>query len=193
MKTFSTLVFALLFTVALSACTQTPDSEPENTNTMTEAEARAIAEDICISAGESLSDGQYNATTRTWWFDAQLSDKKEGCNPACVVFVDTGAAEINWRCTGLLMQEDSTPQVALELLFQEKYPEYADTLVVNINQATPDHVRGDIIFETGAPGGIFLATKSDGKWRIVFDGNGSIACDLAEYDFPKEMLSDCAE
>jgi len=82
---------------------------------------------------------------------------------------------------------------ALIQLFAEKYPKYAKTVTVNINQETPDHARGGVIFETGAPGGNFLAAKIDGKWQIVFDGNGQISCDLSKYGFPAEMIADCAK
>lgn len=81
----------------------------------------------------------------------------------------------------------------LRQLFIEKYPKYSETLTVRIDKETSDYARGGVIFETGAPGGIFLATKIDGKWQIVFDGNGQISCDLSKYGFPTDMLSDCTQ
>ena len=71
---------------------------------MTEDEARMIAQTACIKENETLGQGMYNEHTRTWWFDAMLTDTKSGCNPACVVSEDSKTAEINWRCTGLLPQ-----------------------------------------------------------------------------------------
>lgn len=41
-----------------------------------------------------------NQDTATYWIDLDI--EKEGCNPACVVHLDTREAEINWRCTGLI-------------------------------------------------------------------------------------------
>ena len=41
-----------------------------------------------------------NIDTGTWWIS--LDVKKEGCNPACVVFEESSEVEINWRCTGAL-------------------------------------------------------------------------------------------
>jgi hypothetical protein len=70
--------------------------------TMSESDARAIAQASCIKGGEALGSGTYNETTKTWWFDANLNATKPGCNPACVVSVETKTAEINWRCTGAL-------------------------------------------------------------------------------------------
>lgn len=71
---------------------------------ITETEARAIAKKSCIKNGESIGSaaGTYNDNSKTWWFEANLSNTPKGCNPACVVSVETKTAEINWRCTGLL-------------------------------------------------------------------------------------------
>jgi len=74
---------------------------PEITSQLTEAEAKVIAEKICIKGGEALGMGIYNSGTKTWWFDANLNSAREGCNPACVVNEINKSAEINWRCTGL--------------------------------------------------------------------------------------------
>ena len=41
-----------------------------------------------------------NENSGTWWIELNMT--KAGCNPACVVDVSTGQAEINWRCTGLI-------------------------------------------------------------------------------------------
>lgn len=69
---------------------------------LVEAEAKAIAEASCVKGGETLSEGSYNPSTQTWWFDANLNSAREGCNPACVVSEVTKTAELNWRCTGLV-------------------------------------------------------------------------------------------
>lgn len=77
-------------------------------------------------------------------------------------------------------------------LFVGKYPKYKETLTLKIESETENHARGSVIFEAGAPGGIFLATKIDEVWQIVFDGNGQIPCNLSKYGFPSSMLEDCA-
>ena len=76
---------------------------------LTEPEARIIAEKSCIKGGEALSAGSYNKTTKTWWFDANLNAAREGCNPACVVNEESKTAEINWRCTGLVPPDQQKP------------------------------------------------------------------------------------
>ncbi len=42
-----------------------------------------------------------NESTGTWWID--LAIQKKGCAPACVVDVAIKKAEINWRCSGLII------------------------------------------------------------------------------------------
>lgn len=160
----------------------------------TEAEARAIAEKTCLKEGESLAAdaGMFNENSKTWWFDANLNEAPSGCHPACVVFEETGTAEINWRCTGLIAPVSTIGKMIKELLVG-KYPKYAASLEANIEEEDESHARGSVIFEPGAPGGIFLAAKIDGKWKIVYDGNGQIPCSLSKYNFPSSMLSDCAD
>jgi hypothetical protein len=90
----------------------TNDSVDPVISTMTEIQAKVIAENTCIKGGESLAPGYYNEGTKTWWFDANLNSTREGCNPACVVSEDTKTAEINWRCTGLIKPGVNCPMDA---------------------------------------------------------------------------------
>lgn len=65
-------------------------------------EALIIAQDSdCVNEGTLKEDYFYNSNSRTWWIG--LNVVKEGCNPACVVF-ENKSVEINWRCTGLLVE-----------------------------------------------------------------------------------------
>lgn len=164
---------------------------PKVKSLMPEAEARVIAEKACIKGGESLAPGYYNENSKTWWYDANLNAVKEGCNPACVVSEQTKTAEINWRCTGLIAPKESAEEI--KRLLAEKYPKYAATLSVSVTQETQNYARGGVSFVSGQPGGFFLAAKINGKWQLVFDGNGQISCNLSSYGFPSEMLADCAK
>jgi hypothetical protein len=170
----------------------TKNKTPKFSNVLSEPEARVIAEKTCIKGGESLSSGTYNENSKTWWFDANLNAVKPDCNPACVVSVETKQAEINWRCTGLIVPEKSSEDLIRELLIA-KYPKYANTLTIKINQETENNARGSVSFVEGEAGGIFLAAKVNGIWQVVYDGNGQIPCTLSSYGFSKEMLSDCAQ
>ena len=63
------------------------------------SEAKEIA--LLSECGDRLKDTYIcNEITGTWWINLDI--EKEGCNPACVINVETKTAEINWRCTGLI-------------------------------------------------------------------------------------------
>jgi len=69
---------------------------------MTYAQARAIAaKSECTANGATLGSEHWcNEVTGTWWIKTSL--QKKGCNPTCVVILETQQAEINWMCTGAL-------------------------------------------------------------------------------------------
>jgi len=60
-----------------------------------------------------------NEDTGTYWIDLDI--EKEGCNPACVINVETKEAEINWRCTGVLLSCASEGEA-----FSSVYEDYPD-------------------------------------------------------------------
>ena len=81
--------------------------EEDQPETLTEEEARAIAlNSSCMEDGNITDNYTYNDVTHTWWFETDIV--KEGCMPACVVDEETKSAEINWRCTGLIIPENET-------------------------------------------------------------------------------------
>ena len=105
----------LMMTSALSACatTEAQPVEPQTGDTpeycadkstgaqMSYEQATNIAKtSACVEKGQLKETHFCNADTGTWWID--LSIEKPDCNPACVVDVNTGAANVNWRCTGAL-------------------------------------------------------------------------------------------
>lgn len=73
----------------------------EDPCSFTKNQAVAIAEEsACIIEGKLTETIYYNDYTRTWWID--MSADAPGCAPACVISEKTGAAQINWRCTGVI-------------------------------------------------------------------------------------------
>jgi hypothetical protein len=87
----------------LSGCGPAAKAEGAPTEPpMSEAEARAIAANSeCARIGTLKDNAFYNESTGTWWID--LAADKPNCNPACVVHVSDKTAEVNWRCTGLIL------------------------------------------------------------------------------------------
>jgi len=73
----------------------------ETCNGMTLDEALRLSK-TCTDQGILMETHMCNSGTNTWWIDLKTFDEKKGCNPACVINVQTHVAEINWRCTGLL-------------------------------------------------------------------------------------------
>jgi len=115
--------------------------EVEPTQGMTEADAKAIADSSpCSDEGTVLDNAEYNPNSKTYWFDFEPFEEKAGCNPACVVSEETGDAEINWRCTGLIeppTQEVTTFDecVAAGYPVMESYPRQCrinDTIFVEV-------------------------------------------------------------
>ena len=65
-------------------------------------EAKNIAlNSECIMNATLTNNHICNNITGTWWIDLNMTEEKEGCNPACVIDIENKSAEINWRCTGL--------------------------------------------------------------------------------------------
>ena len=70
--------------------------------TMDLNEAIEIATEYCGSYGVLKQNYVCNEVTGTWWIDIDTYEKNELCNPACVVYIETERAVINWRCTGVI-------------------------------------------------------------------------------------------
>ena len=73
----------------------------EDPCSFTKEQAVEIAEaSACTIEGTLTDKVNYNEYTKTWWIDMEAD--APGCAPACVVSEKTGAAQINWRCTGVI-------------------------------------------------------------------------------------------
>lgn len=113
-----------------------------------------------------------------------------------------GSAGYQWcanknKCLRI-WEESCYPEItsAIQQAFMTKYNKPESEVHVTVTQSTDTHARGGVKFGDGSgAGGNFLATMANGKWEIVFDGNGGIACkDLEQYQFPEEMIKDfCSE
>ncbi len=72
-------------------------------HTMTLSDAVAVSlNSLCGANGVLVEESAVcNEITGTWWVDINMTTPKPGCNPACVINVETRLPEVNWRCTGL--------------------------------------------------------------------------------------------
>ena len=103
------------------------ETDEENGSPMAASEAMEIAQNSsCVLDSWFTGDAFYNEHTGTWWFDLDIN--KEGCSPACVVNTETGEAEINWRCTGLVPSEEDKVQVGVPLIGSPPGPGLPDNV-----------------------------------------------------------------
>ncbi|MFC1600152.1 hypothetical protein ACFL3T_03950 [Patescibacteria group bacterium] len=106
MKKYVILALSILLFTACTAESTDDPIEPENRDgaTLTQEEAYEIAiASPCLEEGNVLNEAYYNDFTKTWWFETDID--KPGCNPECMVSEETKTAEINWMCTGLIVEE----------------------------------------------------------------------------------------
>ena len=102
MKAYVMFLVLLLF---VAGCANQPEvCQKKGTKlAMPVSEALQIAKaSPCAAEGIVQEGNMCNDFTGTVWFDMKMNVPKEGCNPACVVNIESRAAEINWRCTGLI-------------------------------------------------------------------------------------------
>ena len=93
------LVFSVAEVKSIPASTQCTHSATGISMSWTTAMGMAQTSE-CLAEGSFEGAPVCNEDTGTWWIDLDI--EKPGCNPACVIDVRTGEAEINWRCTGLV-------------------------------------------------------------------------------------------
>jgi len=91
------LPLCLLALFPILGCLQ--EEQPAVAMSLSEA-LQATKGSECLKQGSLTGDRFYNNDSRTWWFGLDI--KKQGCAPACVVN-ENRTAEINWRCTGLIV------------------------------------------------------------------------------------------
>jgi hypothetical protein len=91
---------------------------------------------------------------------------------------------------------DTTDYIGItKTLFTQKYPTTKGNIHdIQVIHKAPTHMRGEIQFntKTGITNANYLATKTENKWKLVFDGNRSISCNqMRPFEFPQEMIADC--
>ncbi|MFA6307312.1 MAG: DUF333 domain-containing protein [Patescibacteria group bacterium] len=128
----------------------------------------------------------------------EIRSSSDGSQNGICVFVDDSECE-EWsyfrgECQPKSESEDISDKI--KQLFVKKYQKDQAEVRVTVNQQTKNYARGGVKFGRDGigEGGIFLASKVNGEWQLVFDGNGMISCSLIEdYDFPASMIPDCFE
>lgn len=120
----------------------------------------------------------------------------------CLIAAGYSWCEAKEKC--LLIQEEAcavAPEPtesdinAIQQVFIEKYQKSEGEVQIAIEKFDGNYARGGVKFATlgqFGEGGIFLAYKENGAWKLAFDGNGMISClEMANYNFPADMTLGC--
>jgi hypothetical protein len=69
----------------------------------------------------------------------------------------------------------------------------AGSLKITVSKISGNYAQGGAVDEEGIGGAMWLAVKENGVWKLVWDGNGTISCDLTtQYpQFPVSMIPEC--
>lgn len=79
----------------------------------------------------------------------------------------------------------------VQYLLAKKYGKALADVTITITKQTDTHASGSVSFSKGVgAGGVFLVTKINNVWSVVFDGNGSIDCKTMRqtYGFGDDIL-----
>ena len=98
--------------------------------------------------------------------------------------------EIKQKCLRVFeekCEEDDLPTIIKQLLVT-KHGSTANDLTVTVSKKNGDYAKGGASAPGG--GGMWLATKINGQWTLIFDGNGVPDCQLIKtnYKFPADIL-----
>lgn len=66
----------------------------------------------------------------------------------------------------------------------------ANELTITVSKIQGNFAQGGASASGG--GGMWLAAKVNGNWKLVWDGNGTISCqDVNPYNFPASLVPEC--
>lgn len=89
------------------------------------------------------------------------------------------------------VQEQSIEQAITEQL-GIKYNRPAEDITVTVGTDTGRYAKGDVRFRDEAGGALWFAAKIETGWQLVADGQGPMACVVAEqYAMPTELVPGC--
>lgn len=98
--------------------------------------------------------------------------------------------EVKQKCLRVFEEkcEEEDLTAIIKQLLVAKHGSSANDLTITVSQKNGDYARGGASAPGG--GGMWLATKANGNWKLAFDGNGTVDCQMIKtnYQFPAEML-----
>lgn len=125
------LLFAIAWFIQLN---QINSEVTPAVTSMTESEARIIAEASCIKGGAALDAGTYDAKTKTWVYDANTNARQADCSSYCVVNEITKTAEMQSRCIDIV--STTSAKVAISLSVDKKLIVQGNKVLLSIDDDT---------------------------------------------------------
>lgn len=88
--------------------------------------------------------------------------------------------------------EEGGLEYAIKKLFIDKYGPDAEDFVVNITDNMGEYAKGEVN-PPDEGGGLWFASRANGQWALVWDGNGIIECGSLEDfpEFPASLIPQC--
>jgi len=204
MNKLSPICLAALSLILLSGCAQKTTLEPTPPIVGGDRDAHG-----CIgSAGYSWCEAKQKCL-RVWEEKCESASAASSASSAAETSSDRliggdkdehgclGPAGYTWcaakqKCLRVWEEEcfASVKEAIVWELAQKYEQRIRKEFTVTITQETKTHARGKISFGgPGTPGGMVLASKMTGIWRVVYEGNGSVDCAvLKAEEFPADML-----
>lgn len=86
----------------------------------------------------------------------------------------------------------SADELVANALYQE-FSKDSSNLTFSIGKKSDNSAYGSMTFTDSGEGGYFVAAKdSEGNWKIIADGNGTIECSiLDQYNVPASVVEEC--
>ena len=82
----------------------------------------------------------------------------------------------------------------LVLLLAKKHEKKVEDIKVTISKREGNYIVGGVRFLDEVSGGILYVAKTNGAWKIAYDGNGTCSCSaLNIVDFPKTLVEECLD
>lgn len=91
-------------------------------------------------------------------------------------------------------ESDESVIETLVLLLAQKHKKKIEDIKVIISKREGNYIVGGVSFSDEVSGGMLFAAKTNGAWKIVYDGNGVCSCSaLSIVDFPKTLVKECLD
>lgn len=89
------------------------------------------------------------------------------------------------------VDEESILKQVIKDALVTKHGSQANSLNITVSKINGDYASGGVSEQGG--GAMWFAAKTNGVWKLVWDGNGVILCSsLTSYpNFPSDLISEC--